>query len=99
MICSSDADCDDHRACNGKERCAPRSPGADARGCVKGAPVVCPVNQVCGEGVGCHGTSALKTFSPDASIPLKPVIDLRSDTVTRPTAGDARRHGGRGSRR
>jgi hypothetical protein len=71
MLCSSDADCDDHRACNGKERCAPRSPGADARGCVKGSPVVCPVNEVCGEGVGCHGTSALKSFTPDAN-PAKP---------------------------
>jgi len=71
MACSSDADCDDHRACNGKERCAPHSPGADARGCVKGTPVVCPVNQVCGEGVGCHGTSALKSFTPDAN-PAKP---------------------------
>jgi hypothetical protein len=71
MVCSSDADCDDHRTCNGKERCAPRSPGADARGCVKGTPVVCPVNEVCGEGVGCHGTSALKSFTPDAN-PAKP---------------------------
>jgi hypothetical protein len=73
MVCSSDADCDDHKTCNGKERCAPRSPGADARGCVKGAPVVCPVNQVCGEGVGCHGTSSLKSFAPtpDAK-PAKP---------------------------
>jgi hypothetical protein len=69
MACSTDADCDDHRTCNGKERCAPRSPGADARGCVKGTPVVCPVNQVCGEGVGCHGTDALKKFSPDATPP------------------------------
>ena len=69
MSCSSDADCDDHRSCNGKERCAPRTPGADARGCVKGTPVVCPVNQVCGEGVGCHGTTALKTFTPDATPP------------------------------
>ena len=69
MVCSSDADCDDHRTCNGKERCAPRSPGADARGCVKGTPVVCPVNEVCGEGVGCHGTSALKSFTPDANPP------------------------------
>jgi hypothetical protein len=65
MACSSDADCDDHRTCNGKERCAPHTAGADARGCVKGTPVVCPVNQVCGEGVGCHGTDALKKFSPD----------------------------------
>ncbi len=35
MACSSDADCDDHRACNGKERCAPHTAGADARGCVE----------------------------------------------------------------
>ncbi len=69
MACSSDADCDDHRACNGKERCAPHTQGADARGCVKGAPVVCPVNQVCGEGVGCHGPDSLKTFPPDANPP------------------------------
>jgi hypothetical protein len=69
MACSSDADCDDHRTCNGKERCAPHTAGADARGCVKGAPVVCPVNQICGEGVGCHGTTALKTFTPDADPP------------------------------
>jgi hypothetical protein len=66
MACSTDADCDDHRSCNGHERCAPHTPGADPRGCVKGSPVVCPVNQVCGEGVGCHGTAALKTFSTDA---------------------------------
>jgi len=67
MVCASDADCDDHKMCNGKERCAPRTPGADARGCVKGTPVVCPVNQVCGEGVGCHGTDALKKFTSDAN--------------------------------
>jgi len=69
MLCSSDADCDDHRACNGKERCAPHTPGADAHGCVKGTPVACPVNQVCSEGVGCHGASALKTFPPDTTPP------------------------------
>jgi len=55
LMCKSDADCDDKRMCNGRERCAPRSEGADVRGCVKGTPVVCPVNQVCGEGVGCRG--------------------------------------------
>lgn len=55
LACSSDADCDDKRSCNGRERCAPHAPDADARGCVKGTPVVCPVNQVCGEGVGCRG--------------------------------------------
>jgi hypothetical protein len=69
LACSSDADCDDHRTCNGKERCAPHTAGADARGCVKGTPVVCPVNQVCGESVGCHGTDALKQFSPDPNAP------------------------------
>lgn len=55
LVCRSDADCDDKRSCNGVERCAPHAAGADARGCVKGTPVVCPVNQVCGEGVGCRG--------------------------------------------
>jgi hypothetical protein len=55
LACRSDADCDDKRSCNGQERCAPHSPGADARGCVKGTPVACPVNQVCSEGVGCRG--------------------------------------------
>lgn len=57
LACKSDSDCDDHRTCNGHERCAPRAPDADARGCVKGTPVACPVNQVCGEGVGCRGLS------------------------------------------
>jgi hypothetical protein len=57
LVCHSDADCDDKKTCNGHERCAPHSADADARGCVKGIPVVCPVNQVCGEGVGCRGIS------------------------------------------
>jgi hypothetical protein len=60
MICLSDADCDDHRSCNGRERCAPRSAGADARGCIRGTPVSCPVNQVCSEGKGCVGAGAPK---------------------------------------
>jgi hypothetical protein len=58
MTCATDADCDDHLNCNGHERCAPRSAGADARGCVKGLPVVCPVNQVCTETHGCRGADA-----------------------------------------
>jgi hypothetical protein len=58
LTCTSDSDCDDKRTCNGQERCAPRASGADARGCVKGTPVACPVNQVCGEGGGCRGLSA-----------------------------------------
>jgi hypothetical protein len=58
MRCATDADCDDHRSCNGHERCAPRSHDADSRGCVKGLPLVCPVNQVCSEDRGCHGPDA-----------------------------------------
>jgi hypothetical protein len=58
IACKSDSDCDDRRSCNGQERCAPHAPDADARGCVKGTPVACPVNQVCGEGVGCRGLAA-----------------------------------------
>jgi hypothetical protein len=64
LACRSDSDCDDKRTCNGQERCAPRAAGADARGCVKGAPVACPVNQVCGEGVGCRGLSAGSNSKP-----------------------------------
>jgi hypothetical protein len=60
MLCSTDADCDDHRTCNGVERCAPRTAGADARGCVRGTPVVCPVNQVCSESRGCLGPAAIR---------------------------------------
>ena len=62
--CRSDADCDDHRTCNGHERCAPRSPGADARGCVRGTPLSCPVNQICVEGRGCLGTNSLNAPAP-----------------------------------
>jgi hypothetical protein len=65
LACKSDADCDDRKSCNGMERCSPRSPEADARGCVKGTPVVCPVNQVCGEGVGCRGLSGASKAPDD----------------------------------
>jgi hypothetical protein len=66
IACSTDADCDDHLNCNGHERCAPRSANADARGCVKGWPVVCPVNQVCTEEHGCRGPD---TVAPPAAAP------------------------------
>jgi hypothetical protein len=59
LVCVTDADCDDHRSCNGIERCAPQAAGSDARGCVKGAPVVCPVNQICSEGRGCRGPDSI----------------------------------------
>ena len=64
LICTSDADCDDRRSCNGRERCAPRTAGADARGCVKGLPTVCPVNQVCTEEHGCRGIDAGAAAAP-----------------------------------
>jgi hypothetical protein len=70
LLCTSDADCDDHRSCNGRERCAPRTVGADARGCVKGLPTVCPVNQVCTEEHGCRGIDAA---APPAAAPAEPV--------------------------
>jgi len=60
LTCVTDADCDDHKSCNGLERCEPRSADADARGCVRGSPKVCPVNQVCTEERGCVGTGSLK---------------------------------------
>jgi hypothetical protein len=66
IACASDADCDDHRSCDGHERCSPHSPGADARGCVKGMPVVCPVNQVCSEAHGCRGLEAPAAAAPTA---------------------------------
>jgi hypothetical protein len=64
ISCMSDADCDDQRSCNGRERCAPDSAGADARGCVSGSPLVCPVNQICTEGRGCVGAGSLAPLAP-----------------------------------
>jgi hypothetical protein len=65
MICAGDADCDDHRSCNGRERCAPHSAGADARGCVRGLPLACPVNQVCTEEHGCRGVDSVAAAAPN----------------------------------
>jgi hypothetical protein len=59
LRCISDSDCDDQKACNGRERCAPGARGSDARGCVSGSPVVCPVNQICTEGRGCVGAGSV----------------------------------------
>jgi hypothetical protein len=67
LACTRDADCDDGRSCNGRELCRPRSPGADARGCVRGTPVVCPVNQVCSEGRGCVGAAPSTTAAGAAA--------------------------------
>ncbi len=64
LACSADADCDDGRACNGRERCNPGARNANARGCVAGVPLVCPTNQVCMEGRGCRGAEG---FAPRAT--------------------------------
>jgi hypothetical protein len=72
MACVNDADCDDHRSCDGHERCAPRNAGADARGCVKGLPVVCPVNQVCTEDHGCRGIEGAAPAPPGPATPDTP---------------------------
>jgi hypothetical protein len=64
ITCAADADCDDQKSCNGHERCAPHAAGADARGCVSGSPVVCPVNQICSEGRGCVGAGSLTPLPP-----------------------------------
>lgn len=70
ITCVTDADCDDHRQCNGRERCVPGDAGADARGCVKGAPMVCPVNQVCTEAHGCQGIDTAP--KPPTAPPVAP---------------------------
>jgi len=79
MTCMTDADCDDQKACNGHERCAPHSPGADARGCVSGSPMVCPVNQICAEGRGCVGRAR-------PSRPDRPRLPDRPRRLVRPAA-------------
>jgi hypothetical protein len=68
LMCVTDADCDDGRACNGRERCDPGAPNANARGCVAGVPVVCPTNQLCMERQGCRGFGAGDTPKAPAAI-------------------------------
>lgn len=55
LTCVVDSDCSDGRSCNGTEKCSPGTRGADARGCLRGTPVSCPINQACIEGQGCRG--------------------------------------------
>jgi hypothetical protein len=55
LTCVMDSDCSDGRSCNGAEKCSPGARGADARGCLRGTPVSCPINQACIEGQGCRG--------------------------------------------
>ncbi len=55
LTCVTDSDCSDGRMCNGAEICQPGARNADVRGCVRAAPMACPVNQACIEGQGCRG--------------------------------------------
>ena len=49
-VCIADIDCSDGVFCNGIERCAPRQPGANSRGCVAAVPPsACNVGQECEE--------------------------------------------------
>jgi hypothetical protein len=55
LTCVTDSDCSDGKTCNGTEICRPGGRDADVRGCVRSAPISCPVNQACIEGQGCRG--------------------------------------------
>jgi hypothetical protein len=92
LTCVTDADCDDGRACNGRERCEPGARNADARGCVAGVPVACPTNQVCMERLGCHGMDVGDTSkAPSAAAPAASVSAPVRDTggVASPVPGAA----------
>ena len=67
LMCVTDADCDDGRACNGRERCDPSASNASARGCVPGSPVICPRNQVCMERIGCRGLGTSDATNPPSA--------------------------------
>ncbi len=76
LMCVTDADCDDGRACNGRERCDPPASNANARGCVPGSPVICPRNQVCMERFGCRGLGTGDTANPPiATASAGPISD------------------------
>ncbi|MCZ8133383.1 MAG: hypothetical protein O9284_19140 [Steroidobacteraceae bacterium] len=77
LTCRRDADCDDGRACNGRERCTPGARGGDARGCQAGAPLMCPTNQVCVEGQGCRGV--------DGGVGAGPATGLDADDAVPPS--------------
>jgi hypothetical protein len=47
--CASASECDDGVFCNGAERCAPGTTGADARGCVAASAPACMPTQTCDE--------------------------------------------------
>ncbi len=55
--CSTDNDCDDHRFCNGAERCMPGAVGTDMRGCVPAPSSPCFAGQMCNEAMSRCDTS------------------------------------------
>ncbi len=72
--CLADEECEDGVFCNGRERCAPDDPTADARGCVGGASP-CGPGQVCAE--------AAAVCATDCSV----AEDLDGDGVAAPICG------------
>ncbi|MBO6939210.1 MAG: putative metal-binding motif-containing protein [Deltaproteobacteria bacterium] len=62
-VCASDIDCHDGVFCNGRERCAPESPSADARGCVAAALRPCPDGVACNEDLAICGSDC--SVEPD----------------------------------
>lgn len=68
LTCVTDSDCSDGRMCNGAEICQPGARNADVRGCVRGAPMSCPVNQACIEGQGCRSAGEATGGSGGVSI-------------------------------
>lgn len=57
-VCASSTDCDDGAFCDGAEACMPGAAGADARGCVSGAPP-CAAPATCDEGADTCTTSCV----------------------------------------
>ena len=91
LACRTDADCDDGRVCNGRERCDPGARNANARGCVAGSPLVCPTNQVCMEGRGCHGIDGFtpRTSNGDAIGATAAPAATESTEAATPSKGEA----------
>ncbi len=63
--CTTDADCDDDRFCNGTETCRPTAAAADERGCVPDDTAPCVTGQVCDESMNACVTQCATTEDAD----------------------------------
>ena len=63
--CTTDADCDDDRFCNGTETCRPTAAAADERGCVPDDTAPCVTGQVCDESMNACVTQCSTTEDAD----------------------------------